>query len=81
VPARVLVSLSNGSSLQAHFAGGTPPTLRLLTPQLSVAAGATFTWTVQAFALSNGIPAAGQTVNWQPAGAGITVSGSASTRA
>jgi hypothetical protein len=76
-PAVVTASLLNGSNLQAHFAGGTPPTLRSLTPQLSLAAGATFTWTVQALALSNGTPVAGQTVNWQSSGSGIAVSGSA----
>jgi len=77
-PSVVTASLSNGSSLQAHFTGGTAPALRSLTPQLSLAAGATFTWTVQALALSNGTPAAGQTVIWQTAGSGITISGSAS---
>ena len=79
-PSVVTASLLNGSSLQAHFAGGTPPTLRSLTPQLSLAAGATFTWTVQAMALTNGTPAAGQTINWQSAGSGIAVSGSASAQ-
>ena len=79
-PAVVTASLSNGSSLQAHFAGGTPPVLRSLTPQLFLAAGATFTWTVQALALSNGIPATGQTVIWQSSGSGIAVSGSASAQ-
>jgi hypothetical protein len=34
--------------LQAQFVGGTPPVLSSLTRQLSLAAGATFTWTVQA---------------------------------
>jgi hypothetical protein len=67
----VTASLKNGSSLQAQFAGGTPPTLGSLTPQLSLAAGATFTWTVQALAVLNGAPAAGQTVTWQSASAGI----------
>ncbi len=80
MPAAVTASLSNGSSLQAHFAGGAPPTLRSLTPQLSLAAGARFTWTVQALALSNGTPAGGQTVTWQPPGSGIAVSGSASAQ-
>ena len=61
----------NGSSLQAHFAGGTPPVLSSLTPQLSLAAGATFTWTVQALVLSNGVPAAGQSVAWQSSASGI----------
>jgi hypothetical protein len=66
----VEASLTNGSSLQAHFSGGTPPTLAALTPQLSLAAGAAFTWTVQALALLNGAPAGGQSVLWQSA-AGI----------
>ncbi len=73
----VTASLTNGSSLQAQFAGGTPPVLASLTPQLSLAAGATIPWTVQALVLSNGLPAAGQTVAWQSA-SGITVQGSGS---
>jgi hypothetical protein len=79
-PSVVTASLSNGSSLQAHFTGGTPPALRSLTPQLSLAAGATFTWTVQTLALSNGVPAAGQTVIWQATGSGIAISGSSSAQ-
>lgn len=61
----VIASLSNGASLQAHFTGGTPPTLAALTPMLSIAAGATVDWTAQALALNNGTPAPGQTVSWQ----------------
>jgi hypothetical protein len=73
----VTASLTNGSSLQAQFAGGTPPVLASLTPQLSLAAGATFTWTVQAQVLNNGIPAASQSVAWTPtSGSGITALGS-----
>jgi hypothetical protein len=66
-------SLTNGSSLEAQFAGGTPPTLKSLTPQLSLAAGATTSWTVQALVLNNGVPASRQSVAWQSAGSGITV--------
>ena len=61
----VIASLSNGASLQAHFAGGTPPILAALTPMLSVSAGATVDWIAQALALTNGSPAPGQTVAWQ----------------
>lgn len=61
----VTASLSNGASLQAHFTGGTPPSLAALTPMLSVAAGVTVDWTAQALALNNGTPAPGQTVFWQ----------------
>jgi hypothetical protein len=67
----VTASLTNGSSVQAHFAGGTPPVLSSLTPRLSLAAGATTTWTVQALALANQQPAAGQTVVWQASATGI----------
>jgi hypothetical protein len=74
----VAASLANGASLQAHFTGGTPPTLASLTPNLSVAAGATVNWTTQALALSNGVPAAGQTVVWQTSG-GINVTGTSSS--
>ena len=70
-PAVVTASLSNGASLQAHFTGGTPPVLSALTPTVSVAAGATVSWTTQALALLNGAPAGGQSVAWQPA-AGIS---------
>ncbi|HEV2485232.1 MAG TPA: IPT/TIG domain-containing protein [Terracidiphilus sp.] len=73
----VTASLSNGSSLQAHFAGGTPPVLSSLTPQLSLAAGATFTWTVQALVLFNGLPAANQSVTWAASATGIVSNGSA----
>ncbi len=73
----VTASLANGSSLQAHFAGGTPPTLAALTPQLSIAAGATVTWTVQAIVLSNGAPASNQSVAWQSHASGISAQGSA----
>jgi hypothetical protein len=61
----VTASLTNGSSLQAQFAGGSPPVLAALTPRLSLAAGVVFTWTVQALALSDGAPASGQSVLWQ----------------
>ncbi len=74
----VTASLTNGSSLQAQFAGGTPPVLAALTPQLSLAAGATFIWTVQALALANGVPAAGQSVVWQAQGSGIATPGATS---
>ncbi|MGA9062224.1 MAG: IPT/TIG domain-containing protein [Terracidiphilus sp.] len=68
----VTASLTNGSGIQAQFAGGTPPVLASLTPQLYLAAGAAFTWTVQALVLSNGLPLAGQSVAWQtPSGCGI----------
>ncbi len=77
-PSIVTASLTNGSSLQAHFIGGTPPVLASLTPQLSLAAGATFTWTAQALVLSGGKPAPGQSVVWTAtANPGITVFGSA----
>jgi hypothetical protein len=72
----VTAALTNGSSLQAQFAGGTPPVLASLTPQLSLAAGATFTWTVQALVLHSGLPLTGQSVAWQMPGSGIVSLGS-----
>jgi len=63
----VTASLTNGSSLEAQFSGGTPPALASLTPKLSLAAGTTLTWTVQALALTNGSPAPGQSVLWTSA--------------
>lgn len=64
----VTASLTNGVTLQAHFTGGTPPSLAAITPTISVAAGSTVNWTTQALALNNAVPAAGQTVAWQTAG-------------
>jgi hypothetical protein len=73
----VTASLTNGSSLQAQFAGGTPPVLAALSPLQSVAAGAAVTWNVEALALSNGAPASGQTIAWQANASGFAVVGSA----
>jgi hypothetical protein len=67
----VTASLTNGSTVQTEFVGGTPPGIASLTPQLSVAAGATFDWTVQALVLASGEPAAGQSVAFTPAGPGV----------
>ena len=71
----VSASLSNGSSLEAHFTGGAPPVLSALTAPLSLAAGATISWTSQALVLNQGAPVTGQTVTWQT-GAGFTIPGS-----
>jgi len=73
----VIASLANGASLEAGFSGGAPPSLAAITPQLSLAAGAKVTWTVQTLALQGGVPLTGQTVTWQSA-SGIAVQGSAS---
>jgi hypothetical protein len=73
----VTASLTNGVSLQAHFSGGTPPVLSALTPQLSLAAGATMTWTVQALVLNCGAPLSNQAVAWQMPSSGISAQGSA----
>ncbi|HUN85290.1 MAG TPA: IPT/TIG domain-containing protein [Terracidiphilus sp.] len=71
----VTAALTNGSSVQAHFTGGTPPVLTAITPTLSVAAGVTFNWSVQALVLNNGSPVSGQSVVWQPAN-GVSLQGS-----
>lgn len=75
----VIASLSNGASLQAHFTGGTPPKLAAINPNISVAAGSTVTWTAQALALTNGAPAPGQTVAWQPVAGIAAQDGSSAT--
>lgn len=75
----VTASLTNGSVVQAHFAGGAPPVLSALTPQLSLASGATFTWTVEALVLNSGAPLSGQTVSWKNPTAGISMPNPAST--
>jgi hypothetical protein len=77
-PSVVTASLANTSSLQAHFTGGTPATVTALNARLSVAAGATITWPVQALVLTAGSPAAGQTVIWQTTVSGIAPQGTAS---
>jgi hypothetical protein len=72
----VTASLTNDSILQAQFAGGTPPTVASLSPRLALAAGVTFTWTVEALVLANGVPLAAQSVAWQtPSGGGIAPQG------
>ena len=68
----VTASLTNGASLRTEFYGGTPPTLASLTPMLSLAAGATFTWTTQALVLSNGHPLSAQSVAWQTTSSAVT---------
>ncbi|MGA3370839.1 MAG: IPT/TIG domain-containing protein [Terracidiphilus sp.] len=75
----VTASLTNGSSLQAQFCGGTPPVLTSLSPMLSLAAGATANWTAQALVLNKGLPASGQTVAWAAAGSGIAIQSGAVT--
>jgi hypothetical protein len=75
----VTAALLNGSSLKTEFVGGTPPTLTSLTPMLSLAAGATVTWTAQALALKSGVASSGQTVAWQTSGSGITFQSGAVT--
>ena len=75
----VTASLSNGTSLQAHFTGGTAPTIAALTPTLSVAAGATVSWTAQALVLVNGVAASGQSVTWSATGTGIGADSAAAT--
>jgi len=67
----VIASLANGASLQAHFTGGTAPGLTALTPTLSLAAGATLNWPVQALVLNNGKPMSGQSVAWHSSGNGV----------
>jgi len=72
----ITASLTNGSSVEAQFGGGSAPAVSSLTPQLALAAGATLTWTVQALVLSSGMPLAGQSVAWQtPTGGGIAPEG------
>lgn len=74
----VTAALTNGSAVQAQFVGGTPPVLSSLTPQLSLAAGVSFTWPVEALVLNNGAPLTGQIVNWQNPTSGIALPNPAS---
>jgi hypothetical protein len=79
----VTVSLTNASaSLQAHFCGGTPPVLAALSSKLSLAAGASITWTVEALTLNSGVPLSGQSVTWQTTSSSVTIpSGAVTTNA
>lgn len=61
----ITASLSNGAKIQSTFRGGTPPSVAGLTPSLSLAAGASTTWTTQALVLKGGVPQSGQVVAWQ----------------
>jgi hypothetical protein len=71
-PSIVTAALTNGASLQSHFSGGTPAVIAALSPSLSIAAGVTLSWTVQALVLNKGQPAAGQSVFWQSGTSGLT---------
>jgi hypothetical protein len=75
----VTASLTNGSSVRAEFYGGTPPTLTSLSSMLSLAAGATFSWTPQALALKSGLPVTGQAISWQTSSSAITLQSTSST--
>ena len=75
----VTASLTDGSSLEADFRGGTPPTLTSLSSTLSLAAGATAAWTTEALALANGLPSSGQTVTWQTSSSSIAFQSGAVT--
>ena len=77
----VTASLLNGSQVQAHFSGGTPPVLASLNPQLSLASGVNFLWTVQALVLNKGLPLSGQTVTWTSLNDGIAVKSSGTVQA
>ena len=75
----VTASLSNGASLQAQFAGGSTQSLSALTGRLSLAAGATIQWPVQALVESGGLPVSGQSVVWQSASGFTLIGGSSAT--
>ena len=66
----ITASLTNGSSIQAHFYGGAAANLSALTSTLYIAAGSSASWPVQALVQSAGAPVAAQQVTWQ-SGLGI----------
>jgi hypothetical protein len=76
-PTTIAASLANGASVSTQFTGGNAPTIASLTPELYLAAGATFSWTTQALVLTNGSAASGQTVSWQSPSSGIALPGTA----
>ena len=82
----VTAALLNGSQVKAEFAGGQSAQIVSLTPELSLALGVNFQWTVEALVLSGGVPQAGQTVTWSNGnsisvigGSGTSTTGSAVT--
>jgi hypothetical protein len=80
-PAVVTASLTNGVSLQAHFSGIAPPALSALTPTLSLAAGDSIQWTVQALLQNGGGPAPNQQILWQSSTGIVAPANSAVTNA
>jgi hypothetical protein len=71
--ATVTASLANGVSVQTQFTGGSAPAIASLTSELYLAAGASFSWTVQVLALTGGAAASGQTIVWQSPASGIAL--------
>jgi hypothetical protein len=70
--AAVTASLANGASVTTEFIGAAAPSIAAINGTLYLAQGATFNWTPQALALSNGLPYPGQTVSWSgEAGAAV----------
>src|SRR5579883_325091 len=70
--AQVMASLSDGASVLTEFSGSGAPMIAALSPNLYIAADASFTWAPQAQVLLNGVSISGQPVTWS-ASSGATV--------
>jgi hypothetical protein len=77
--ATVTAALSNGVSVQARFSGTAPPQIAALTPTLYLAQGATYTWSPQVIALSQGTPLSGVSISWSGASGASPSSGGTPT--
>jgi hypothetical protein len=70
--AQVTASLTNGASIAAELTGSTMPSISAITPNLYLAIGGTASWNPQGLVLSNGLPVAGEAVNWVPMASGVS---------
>jgi hypothetical protein len=76
--AQVTASLTNANSVIAEFTGAMPPAITALSPNLSIALGATMQWPVEAWVLdASGAALPGQSVSWS-GGPGVAMLNSAS---
>jgi len=76
--AQVTASLTNGASIAAEFTGSTAPSISAITPNLYLAIGGTVPWNPQGLVLNNGLPVAGEAVNWVPMASGVSAPSAAS---
>ncbi|MDI3255475.1 MAG: hypothetical protein QJR10_11930 [Bacillota bacterium] len=79
--AQVTASLSDGASVMTEFTGSGAPVIAALTPNLYIAADASFLWAPQAEVLNNGTPVSGQQVNWSASNGAVAAMASSTSNA